>query len=536
MAVQAGFAAYNQKLVTPRHEWGWDEYANRTARNTVYQSYLENTVYSIETFSGSLKVAHRLYRHIRPIYNPVARQNRLIVANVFQGSLDTKDMTRGALPLESDNQAIFEPLKRIYRWSNLGQQLGLYVHYAALYGNGPLWVVDDRQRQRVRLEVVHPSRIKDVQFDEVGNVKAVVFEYERDEEVDIAAIQPGRFGSLFRSGSEKTYTYTMKVTADRYETFKNGEPFAYYTDINGSPISSWENDYGFVPLKLPSYEAGDNNWGKNSFYNALGKINEINDAASILNDSIRNTVVPMLKALKTSRPTATSNGGIEFSSNDRDSMNIVYLSGEGQDLQPISIPLDIAAASANIQLMLKELRFDMPELALQDVSELVTNPTAPGVRMVLSDAIGSLTQTRKNLDPGIIGGLQMCITIGAQRGYEGFEAFNIGSYDRGDMELAVKERPVVPDSLSIQDRITSFAMVQDKTPALQRLMLQELDVDDDDIDAVVEEAEEAAEAQTRAAVRGLADSVFGENEDDDENTPPQIGQPAVPQLAAQNGA
>lgn len=494
-AIRAGISAWNAREHVPRSEWGYNEYHARLNRYWVNQAYYDNTVYdAIEAFSPTLKASERLYRHVRGVYNPVFRENKLITSFAYRGTLDTDNLGDGALPLLYDNAALDEPLRQVMRWSNLGQQLAMYPHYAALLGDVAWWVVDDRVRQRVRLELLHPGKIRDVELDEVGNVKAAVIEYEREEQPDVARVVPGRYGMKRLTKPTDSYTFSLRVTREKFETFKNGEPFPFYQDFDGEPIAEWSNDYGFVPLKLAYFEPTEDGWGKSSFYATRRKIDELNDQASLLHDSIRNTVVPLLKARGVTK-TAT----LEASKDERTGLNILYLPDKDSDIDALSIPLSIADASANIREILGELERDMPVLALQRIREQGAM-TAPGVRSGYSDAIGRIEDARKNLDPAIAMALQMAVSVGAIMGYEGFTGFNAESYDRGDMMLSVKERPVISDTLAKSEKLQMLVTVSGQPPEVARLMLRELDYTEEDIDRVVGSIETGSQQRAGQSV------------------------------------
>lgn len=517
-AFRAGVQAYNQKSTVPAQEFGWDTRAARLMRYALYEAYDNSTIYSsIQAFASRLKLDHRLYRHIRAIYNPVSRQKRLIRANVYKGALDLKDLSQGGLPLDAD-QRLHVPLTQLFKWSRLAQQLGLYVEYAALLGDVALWIVDDRERQKVRLEVLHPGKIKDAELDDVGNVKAAVIEYQKPVQPDVSKARPSAAGVQFRVLTRDTYTYTMIVNQERFQTFYDGKPYDYINNSFGGPFSSWDNEYGFVPLKLGVYEDGGLMWGRNAFYNGLGKINEINDQASILDDSVRRVIEPLLKALNVTPRTnaAGQTEPLQVTRDDRAGVTILYVNGEKADVQPLTIPIDIAAASDNIKNMLDELERDMPELVLQRMREQISQPTAPGVQALYSDAIGRIEAARQSLDPTLVEAFQMAISIGAYNGYDGFQGFDLGSYARGDLEMTIRERPVIGDALSKNERITALQGMGNAQPAVQRLILKELDYSEDEIEQVVAEATETQQQQIRNAARGLADSLFGDEEDEDD--------------------
>lgn len=509
MALRAGIntaiATYREQNTVPREEWGWDTYAGRMARYALYTAYKDNTVYrSIETFSARLKADNRLYRHIRGVYNPVARQNRLIASNVYQGNVDTERLKTGALPLMLGNEALLEPLIQMARWSNLNQQLSLYVSTAALLGDVGLWLADDPVRQRVRMEVLHPSKIYDVRLDSAGNVKQAVIQYAKAEEPDLVAMNARRH-PLERDPD--TYVYRMEVDQEAFKTFKDGEPFDYINGVAGGEYAEYPNEYGFVPLALAHYDTTGLKWGINSFYNSLPKINEVNDQASIVNDGIRRVVAkPILKATGMSK----TDDKIQTSGSDpqRDDLSILYLPKPDADLEQIEMNLDIMAALTGLDKMLHELTLDMPELALQEMRNQVSAPTAPGVRTLYSDARGAIENARKNLDPPLMSAWLMGVSMAAVGGYEGFGAFSRESFDAGMMDAQIKDRPVIDETLSKTDRLTALSTVSNQPVAVQKLILKELDYSDDEIVEVTTATAAQQEQQTRNAVRGVMDSVL----------------------------
>lgn len=489
-AINAGIQTYNERAFVPIEEYGWDTYEGRLHRYFHFQSYLDNTVYSrLIPYANTHRERSKLYQHTRAIYNPVKRQNNLIVSNVYQGAIDLETMTDGALPIKTDNDAVLDALRQVIKWSRLGQSLSQYVRWASLYGDCAIKVVDDKAAQKVRLELLHPGKIRECEFDEVGNVKSAIIEYERVDDANVETMRPMRFGSA-EQGQRTPYTYTEKITRDKFETFKNGEPFAFYTDANGNGLTEWDNEYGFVPLVVAHYDTAGTKWGVNSFYSSLRKIDEINDAASLINDQVRKSVNLMwyFAGVRQSSELSATTGA-----EAKDKIPAIY-APEGSQPYPMIGNLPINDALANLQNMLNELERDMPELALQRIRE-GSALTAPGVRTGYSDAIGNIQNARKNLDPALVSALQMATSIGGYNRYEGFQSFTLDSYQRGDIDFDIRERPVIGDSLSKQERITALQGVADKPPTIQRLILKELDYADSDIDEVVAETEAKAREQ-----------------------------------------
>ncbi len=507
-------AGWAQNSLSALGSLNHNSYAVRLRDYGVYESYADNTVYdSISFFASTVAANQKLYKWIRPVYNPVKRLLDLYGANVFQGSLNTEDLGAGALPMAFDNDALELPLQQIMKWSNLGQRLERYTSEAALYGDAFWWIVDDPGRRRVRMELLHPSKVRDINTDEVGNVRAAVIEYEREEDADIARYQPGRFGSSSQR-DRKTYVYTLKATKEddlsvHFETFKDGEPFGFYADASGTLVADWLAPYPFVPLKQAAFEPTDDGWGRNAFYASRTKIDQVNSVASQLNASVRRVIEPILLAKNVNvKEDASGQRKLDFTSQRDEATNIatLFANGENVDIQPLVVPLDLAAAGQHIRDMLLEIERDMPVLALQRIREQGAL-TAPGVRSGYSDAIGRIEGARKNLDPALAAALQMAVTIGGVQGYDGFQGFNAKSYDAGKMDLRVKERSVMPDELSTAERLLAYGTVKDLPTGLMRRALMDMGVPSGEIDEIVGAAEAAQQQMQNQFNQNDANSV-----------------------------
>ncbi len=511
---QAFQAEYNNKALVPQLDYGWDTYKMRRSRYRTYDTFQNNTVYAaINNQAAALKLDNKLYKWVRGIYNPVARFNNLNVAYISGGEIDMDNLLTGSLPIITDNEAIRTALLKVLEWSRWNEHKSLYVETGVNKGDSYIKTIDDRQRRKVRFEVLPPEFIRDVQFDEVGNVKAVVIEYERDEETDVEAAKPGTFGQLLGQKLKSTYLYTEKITKEKFETFKDEKPFAFYTDENGKGISEWPNEYGFVPLvhQVHSPAGSGLKFGKNGYYNVLPKINEINDQASIMSDKIRQILQPILYA-----EGVTQQSQINSATDDKDQVSILF-GPSGSKLTPVTIDLNISAALENLHSMIKELESDLPVLALQHIRE-GSNLTAPGVEMGYSDAIWSIRQARSRYDAAFVRAGQMAISIGGYNGYEGFEGFNLDSYQAGNLQFYVGNRPVINDTLSVNEHITALGTIGNLSAPLQKLALKKLDYNEDDIDEVIQ----ATEENVRLAARGLGQGLglIDENRD----STPQLGQ------------
>lgn len=504
-AIRAGFAAawgtFNEQNYVPLEAYGFDEYKVRLARYWQFRLYADNTVFStIETYRQQHKNARDLYRHIRSIYNPVSRLIDLEVAKIYGGSIDyANQLQGGAIPILGAEPALIEAMIQLFRWSNMDATKNRFARDGATYGDRTFKVIDDPAGGKVRLEVLDPRKIHNVELDAVGNVKAIHIEYTRYDPL-----------------TKRDYVYTELINGDTFATFKDHQPFAYYENASGELVPQWDNEYGFVPVRLGKHkETGDVKFGTTSFNTSLSKIDEMNDLASTIHDAIRKNVNPLWGIAGDFKMTA-GNTKIPSPAEERDEQPFVKFPA-GATITPMVFPLDIPGAMAALSDQVKEVEKDMPQLAIQRIREAGTTFSGVAIRGMYSDASDAIIASQGNADAALVAAIQMAVSIGGLRKYRNFEAFDLNSYAAGDLEFTIAERPVFPDEVDKQQKITLILQAAD-SPAM-RVALKLLDVSDEDIDAI-EDAKNNTEA---AALRGLAAAAFGnDNEDDDgEDTNPQ---------------
>lgn len=509
-AIQAGFATaistYQEGAIAPTYYnplsgGDWNNYAYRVLRYNVMEAYYHNTMFNdINAWLTTLKIKYGLYQHIRSIYNPAGRLVDLDVSKTYGGSINMQTLDGGAIPIAGSDESLTAALIQVMQWSNWGTAKSLYVRYGAMLGDSVIKLVDDRQRSKVRMEVLHPGKLRDVTLDAVGNVKEAVIEYQ--------------YAETNHAGIDDTFIYTELINKQEFVTLRNGEEYPYYTDASGNPISRWSNDYGFVPLVLTKHLDTGQTWGENAFYKALTKINEANDLASHLNDQIRKTVNPVWFAsgVAIGKKLAADDDA------DRDDMKVLY-GPDGSDMKALVASLDIAGALAALDSLLNEIERTVPELAIERASDL-GNVSGVAVRNMFTGAVGMIEEFRGNYDSGLIRALQMAVSMAGYRSY--ISGYSLDSYERGDLDFYIKERPVFDDGISEEKHFDILTEISADTPALARLKLERLGYAAEKIDEVLSEMKLAQESQARAAVQGLADSIFNAVDTEDA----AVGMPA----------
>lgn len=466
-AVQIGYQAYNQQALIPSEKYAWGDRTSRLFRYSFNEGYYNNTAYG-STWSGGQISRKNMYKFIRTINNPAARLVELYVGEIYGGSIDMQELQGGAIPIETDNDDIRPALITLYQDSNWQAQKNLYVRFGAMLGDVAVKLVDDRQTSRVYMEVLHPAKIFHIKRDSRGRIEEARIEYDK------RAISP-------KTGNADTvYTYAEEITPDEFRTYRDGKLHAYYEDANGQAVDTWRNEYGFVPLEVVQHHDMGLGWGACVFHHAITKIDEINDAWSLVNDSVRKNVNALM--YMSSMPQ-----DFDFSSLERrDQMPIIF--GAPNVPPPVSIApnVDIASASANILNMLAELERDTPELSLHMLRS-GGNLTAPGVRAGWSDAINKIVSARSTYDNGLVNLNKMGLAMGAINGYPGYESVRgIGDLDDDRLEHHIAERPVIEDQITEMERLGLLQNLPQNTE-LARVILETLGIAEQRIDAIIAE-------------------------------------------------
>lgn len=491
----AGWTAFNEANYIALSDSNYDDWAIRLARYWLFELYATNTVFTeLESYRQQHKNTRNLYRHIRSIYNPVSRLIALEKSKVYGGNIDyANDLQGGAIPILGAEPVLIEAIAQLFTWSNMGATKNEYVRQGATYGDSALKVIDDRVAGKVRLEVLAPHKIKDVTLDAVGNVKAIIIEY-----------------SMYDTEKKRPFTYTEVIDGEWFSFYRDNQPFAYYTDETGTPLTEWRNEYGFVPVRLVKHQdAAGLKYGTTSFSHSLSIIDEMNDLASTIHDAIRRNVNPPW-AIAGNFKIAAGGTKISNPAEERDEQPFIKLP-EGAIPHSLVQPLDIPGAMGALTDQVKEVEKNMPQLAIQRIRDAGGTFSGVAIRGMYSDASDAIIATQGNYDAGLVAAVQMAVSIGGLRRYKNFEAFDLNSYANGQMDFSIASRPVFPDEIDKQQKIT-LVLQAAESPAM-RVVMQELGYSVEQID----EIEDNVNNREASAMRGLAAASFGSAEPDEDD-------------------
>jgi len=192
----------------PLDDRDFGSWESRQARYALHWAFYEGNAYrGIHSWATSYKAQHGLYKYIRNIFNPSYRLGEFWKAHLMGGQLDPDAMEAGALPIKTEMEALRPHIAQLWKWSNWQIGKDIFTLHGALFGDIALQVVDDVEKNKVYLQVVHPGTIKEIEKDEYGNVKSYIIEEMRDDPPQTCNKQPDE-------GLTKQVTYTEIAERD----------------------------------------------------------------------------------------------------------------------------------------------------------------------------------------------------------------------------------------------------------------------------------------------------------------------------------
>lgn len=468
------------------------EYQRAIHRYDIFQAWYDNVQFDgINAYLTQLRSQVDLYRHIRGIYNPVRRLVNLEVAKVYGGSIDwTGGLRVGAIPVVGADDTLVAANTQILKWSNFGTQKNEVVRTGGKLGVSYIKVVDYADRGRVRMELLPPYKVRDVELNEVDDVKRIVIQsYHWDED------------------EKKEYVIREEITDSVFRYWKSYALNAFDEGRDpGTPTLQYTNPYGFVPVRQ-TFHTKEGDTGQPSFYGYLGKITQLNDIAAPVHDAVRLGVNYMLWTDGSRVPDNTDPG-----TRKRDEVKVINMS-KGSSLNALKPELDIMSGLAAMDKLIGELERDMPQLSLQRIRESGGEASGVSIENSYSDASDLLIALQGNYDEGLTRALQMAISMAAYRRLPGFQMYDpVKSYERGDLDFYIKERSVFSDRIPMAER--ERLIIEASTSPARDLVLRDLGVAEEDIEAMNASAKESEYNQAAGALAGLAKQAFGDEADE----------------------
>lgn len=362
--------------------------------------------------------------------NPAHRVVEFYVSKLWPGKLP------GALPIVMANKKAAKAIEQVWTWSNWGANKQVACRWLATYGD---WFVKvatkagaDGGVEQVYLQQIKPTYVVDFEADHRGYLTMVRFDVPQEKVVEGVKVST----MLTEVWDKQTQAYQVwehkreKGTALR--------------ELGQAKETRSFDEFGidFVPVVHGKFvDVGDKR-GLGAFTHALDKIDETNRMATRLHQMLfrYNKAVWALKANAvdgSGRPLPPPRLGTSDSQEIGDD-ELFKLPGNSS-LEAMVPDIKYEAALAILQAQMQELEADLPEMAYYRLRELKGELSGRAVRMLLSDAVDRVLETRGNAETALARANAMALTIGQNLGlFSG-----LGSYEAGDFEHSFGERPVI---------------------------------------------------------------------------------------------
>lgn len=486
----------------------------RQFRYMLYWAFYENTIYSnVHKWSVNYRQLEGLYRYIRGIYNPSYRIGEFWRSHIWGGQLDAEagsgeDGKDTAIPIITDNDDLRPAIANLWRWSNWQTTKGVCSLHGAVMGDVGIQVIDDVDRKKVYLQLVHPATLTDVILDHYGNIKGYTIEEKRehpdykDREVDYKEIAS-------RDGKNVVY-----------KTFMNNRPYPW----NGKQ-AEWAEPYGFIPMVLIQHNNVGISWGWSELHAGRGKFQEVDDLASKLGDQIRKMVdAPWLLAgVKKPRGRVRVSGDeatIDFTHPGREEIPILY-ADSGAQAHSLVTNLDIGATGNHIGTVLSELERDYPELQM-DIWSASGNISGRALRTARQRVSEKVYERRAIYDDALTRVQMMALAIGGLRNYEDFKGLSLESYDRGALDHQIGDRPVFTqdplDDIEVENEFWKAANEAIKAGLPLMVYLERQGWSKEDIKQVEDSEEYQLKLKAMKASAAMQDAMEGEGKEDEAPT------------------
>lgn len=445
MALKIGYDAFLRALPGPGDSGPRDPFAAQRARYNYLWHYYQNTAFDDLALWSGYKARNRLYRHIRSVYNPARRLVDFYAGTVYQGVLttDARRLPGGvqtAIPFAEDTDpALLAAVGQLWRWSNWQSNMGVMVRYGAALGDCLVDIVDDVQNRKVYFDVLWPGWVADLELDSMGNVKRRAIEY---------IVDPGEPG-------QGRYTYRHEIDGDEIRTYRNGELY----DYDGAGAVQ-PNPYGFVPSVWIRHTNVGGDHGDPALRN-LGKWDELNALAAHALDQVHMLLAtpPLISGNGVSivggRPQKDA-ATVELDDPSAGRERLRLIRGDaGSDIKHLH--LDAGQTLEHIDRLIKEVEADHPEITMYNQLREMTQVTGPGADRLFGDVASLVLAARAEYDTQSVKLFQMGTAIAGWRLARGdwgetdrqravFAGYDLESYGRGDLDLEILPRPLVPVS------------------------------------------------------------------------------------------
>lgn len=407
----------------------WDEQKARQMRYNVLWAQYDSTSYrDIQGWANAYRTQYAMYKFIRPIYNPAYRLGEFWKSHIFGGLLSPEADNTGAVPISTDNESLRPAIAELWKWSRWQVKKDILSVRGTILGDAAIQIVDDIDRGRVYMELLHPGDIKEVDLDPFGSVKSYTIE------------------KMIPHPTKPTTTVRHTEIVSRsgddvvYQTFLNDRPYAF----NDDP-AEWAVPYGFIPLVIIQHNDVGLGWGWSELHPIRAKVQEVDGLASQLSDHIRKTVDPIwimkMKYSDITIPVTSPATDGTSPEPGREELQTIYTGKDGGGAEAMVADIDMESVLMHIDNVLKEIERDVVELS-SDIHTASGSASGRALRTARQPIVAKALIRRNNYDAGLVSAQQMAVAIGGFRKYDGYSGFGLDSFGKGDLDHTITARKV----------------------------------------------------------------------------------------------
>jgi hypothetical protein len=446
-------------IVRTGEDWG-----DRRAHYALLWSLYQSSIFEDSAAWQAYRARYRMYRFVRPIYNPARRLVDFYAGAVYQGEWATKPeamiQTKAAIPFAEETQpALLAAIAQMFEWSAWQSRKSLMLRYGAALGDALVEVVDDLERRKVYLRTWYPGHVSRIETNPAGDVTAYTLEFDALEDDGMTL-----------------FTYRREVDRDWFRTFYNDEPFGY-----GGMPPAWPNPYGFVPATWLLHEETGTNHGNPAIRN-INKLDELNNLASHGHDQEHRYMdAPILISGKVIGDDLGNRTKAATTPEQQEALRFLTADA-GSEFA--TVKLDPGRLLEEMDRLLGEIEADHPELTMYRALREMSQVTGPAAEMLLGDVKALVNAARAQYDQQTVKLCQMATAIGGWRAQSGawgaltqqqqvFTPFDLESYAAGDLALSIQARPLVlpteQDELTLERQRQQLQSEQAATGGADRL-------------------------------------------------------------------
>jgi hypothetical protein len=480
----------------------WGDFANRQIRyKLLWAFYEQNAFRDVQGWPAQYRSTYGLYDGVRDLFGVAHQLGEFWPSHLQGGMLDPKmgdgKETPSALPIEmdSENPAVREGLAELIKRSNWQINKDVMSRFGSTVGDVFQEIVDDEEAETIRVNVMPAGRVKWVDLSSEGNIEAYELEYYRPDPRQAPALETKDAPRAPEVKYNEIVTPVPSGGGIRFRTYLNGALWVW----PGNPGSDFIiTDLPFAPLVKIQHKNIGMVWGQSESFAALSGMREVSDLSSCLTDWARKALnAPhMLTGMKDPAldPAAIAraarapltpaqqrasyagefggngfgywggNGQASAEATTRNKQNYFYASDPQSRAHSLVHNIPVDGIGMQVDRLRGKLKEDYPELSFERI-RTSGQASAEAIREARKPAEAKILARRVEYDAGTARAFKMALTLGGLRGYQHYQGFDAGSYDDGDLDFRIGERPAfAPDPAEqIAERLARYTAMKAAT-------------------------------------------------------------------------